>query len=103
MLGNNDQSISIVGDNCVASSPVSISSMLSETSANCVVDPVTTSVARGAAKLKTICVVAREVLLSYMKKDVNLTTYPGVIQLSMNLFRRSNPTSAVKVSLSQQS
>jgi hypothetical protein len=93
MLGNNDQSISIVGDNCVGSSPVSINSILSETSANRVVDPVTTSVARGAAKLKTIC----------MKKDVNLTTYPGVIQLSMNLSRRSNPTSAVKVSLSQQS
>jgi hypothetical protein len=50
MLGNNDQSISIVGDNCVASSPVSINSILSETSANHFVDPVATSVARGAAK-----------------------------------------------------
>jgi len=95
MLGNNDQSISIVGDNCVVPSPVSIISILSETSANRVVDPVATSVARGAAKLKTICVVAREVLLSYMKKDVNLTTYPGVIQLSMDLFCRSNPIPAV--------
>jgi hypothetical protein len=42
------------------------------------------------AKLKTICTVARDVLLSFVKKDVNLTTYPGIIQLPASLFKRSN-------------
>jgi hypothetical protein len=40
------------------------------------------------AKLKIICTAAREVLLSHVKKDVNLTTYPGQIQLPADLFRR---------------
>jgi hypothetical protein len=42
------------------------------------------------ARLKTICSTAREVLLSYVKSDVNLTTYPGTIQLPLSLFRRSD-------------
>jgi hypothetical protein len=40
-------------------------------------------------KLKTICVAAREVLLSFVKKDVNLTTYPGVIHFPSALFKKS--------------
>ncbi len=103
LMGNNYQPISFVGDSHVASSPVSIGSVLSEKSADRAVDPVAKSAALAAAKLKTICVAAREVLLSYVKKDVNLSTYPGGIQLPMNLFRRSHPTSAMKLSLSQQS
>jgi hypothetical protein len=42
------------------------------------------------ARLKTICSTAREILLSYVKSDVNLTTYPGTIQLPLSLFRRSD-------------
>lgn len=41
-----------------------------------------------SAKLKIVCAAAREVLLSYVKKDVNLATYPGSMQLPGNLFRR---------------
>jgi hypothetical protein len=41
-----------------------------------------------ASKLKIVCAAAREVLLSYVKKDVNLTTYPGAIQLPGALFHR---------------
>jgi hypothetical protein len=41
-----------------------------------------------ASKLKIVCAAAREVLLSYVKKDVNLTTYPGTIQLPGTLFHR---------------
>ena len=107
LMGNNYQPISFVEDSRVASSPVSIGSVVTETSVDRAVDravdPAAKSAALGAAKLKTICVAAREVLLSYVKKDVNLTTYPGGIQLPMNIFRRSHPISAVKLSLSQQS
>ncbi len=46
-----------------------------------------------AAKLKTICLAAREVLLGFVKKDVNLMSYPGSIQLPVSLFKRS-PSSA---------
>jgi hypothetical protein len=53
------------------------------------------------AKLKTICVAAREVLLSFVKKDVNLTTYPGIIHLSPALFKKS--TGAPALRMSQQS
>jgi hypothetical protein len=42
------------------------------------------------ARLKTICSVAREILLSYVKSDVNLSTYPGTIQLPASLFTRSD-------------
>lgn len=42
------------------------------------------------AKLRTICTVAREILLSYVKSDVNLSTYPGLIQLPGSLFKRSD-------------
>lgn len=52
------------------------------------------------AKLKTICTAARDVLLSYVKKDVNLSIYPGVIQLPASLFKRSDIGT---VRLSQQS
>ena len=39
-------------------------------------------------KLKTTCVAAREVLMSYVKKDINLSPYPGQIQLPMTLFKK---------------
>lgn len=42
------------------------------------------------ARLKTICTVAREILLSYVKSDINLSTYPGTIQLPGSLFKRSD-------------
>lgn len=59
------------------------------------------SAALSAAKLKVICVASREVLLSFVKKDINLTPYPGGIQLPSSLFRRAQGSE--KLSLSQQS
>ena len=41
-----------------------------------------------SAKLKIVCAAAREVLLSYVKKDINLTAYPGKIQVPSHLFQR---------------
>lgn len=38
------------------------------------------------SKLKVICAAAREVLLKFVKKDVNLTPYPGGIQIPVALF-----------------
>jgi hypothetical protein len=51
-------------------------------------------------KLKTVCAVARDVLLSFVKKDVNLSTYPGTIQLPANLFRKATRTPAIRQSRS---
>jgi hypothetical protein len=48
-----------------------------------------------------ICVASREVLLSFVKKDVNLTPYSGGIQLPASLFRRAQGSD--NVSLSKQS
>lgn len=59
--------------------------------------------ALAAAKLKIICVAAREVLLSFVKKDVNLTPYPGAIQLPSTLFTQLHPNSSREPSLSLQS
>lgn len=53
------------------------------------------------AKLKTICVAAREVLLSFVKKDVNLTTYPGTIHFPASLFKKSSGGPTLR--MSQQS
>jgi len=39
-------------------------------------------------KLTNVCTTAREVLLSYVKKDVNLDTHPGAIRMPGNLFRK---------------
>lgn len=39
-------------------------------------------------KLLNVCTTAREVLLSYVKKDVNLETHPGTIRMPVNLFRK---------------
>ena len=50
------------------------------------------------AKLKTVCAAAREVLLSFVKKDVNLTTYPGVIVIPPSLFRKSETVSKLESS-----
>ena len=49
-----------------------------------------------AARMKIICQFAREVLLSHVKKDVNLTVYPGGIQLPAQLYTRdpSSPANA---------
>jgi len=41
-------------------------------------------------RLKAICVASREVLLTFVKKDVNLAQYPGVINIPLSLFRASN-------------
>jgi len=40
------------------------------------------------AKLKTTCLAAREVLLSFVKKDINLSTYPGQVFLPSSLFQK---------------
>lgn len=42
------------------------------------------------AKLKMICSAAREVLMSFVKKDVNLSSYPGTIQVPVSLFTRAD-------------
>lgn len=39
-----------------------------------------------AARMQVICQFARESLLTYVKKDVNLTVYPGSIALPADLF-----------------
>ena len=39
-----------------------------------------------AARMQVICQFARESLLSYVKKDVNLTVYPGSIALPADLY-----------------
>jgi len=41
------------------------------------------------SKLKVICASARRVLLKFVKKDVNLTPYPGVMQIPSYLFART--------------
>lgn len=41
------------------------------------------------AKLKAVCEASREVLMSYVKKDVNLATFPGQILVPGNLFRKA--------------
>jgi hypothetical protein len=81
LTGNNYQPKTFVQGNQVASSPMSPNSLLSEGSVDQGAGPALKSAALSAAKLKTICVAAREVLLSFVKKDVNLTPYPGGIQL----------------------
>lgn len=43
-------------------------------------------------KLRTVCSATRQVLLSFVKNDVNLSGYPGVIQLPNTLFKRLQPT-----------
>lgn len=44
-------------------------------------------------RMKIICQCAREVLLSHVKKDINLTLYPGSIQFPGGLYSRPRPTS----------
>ena len=39
-----------------------------------------------AVRMKDICRISRDVLLSYVKKDVNLTVYPGSIQIPGDLY-----------------
>lgn len=38
------------------------------------------------SKLKVVCAAARDILMKYVKKDVNLTPYPGTIQIPAALF-----------------
>jgi hypothetical protein len=47
--------------------------------------------------MKIICQFAREVLLSHVKKDVNLTVYPGSIQFPGDLYSRRKPSSTSPV------
>jgi hypothetical protein len=46
------------------------------------------------ARMKIICQFAREVLLSHVKKDVNLTVYPGSIQFPGDLYSRPRPSTS---------
>jgi hypothetical protein len=48
-------------------------------------------------RMKIICQLAREVLLSHVKKDVNLTVYPGTIQFPGDLYSRPRPSSTSPV------
>ncbi|KAL7541882.1 hypothetical protein ACHAXR_011327 [Thalassiosira sp. AJA248-18] len=50
-----------------------------------------------AARMKIISQFAREVLLSHVKKDVNLTVYPGSIQYPGDLYSRPRPSSTSPV------
>lgn len=105
LLGNNHMPVNFVAGSMEATSPLSPNSLLSDNNS---VDEATDSAslkaaAVGAAKLKTICVAAREVLLSFVKKDVNLSPYPGAILLPKNLFRHAKGIAAERASLSQQS
>jgi len=45
-----------------------------------------------AKRLGVVCHAAREVLLKFVKKDVNLTLHPGAIQIPSNLFVKKVPT-----------
>jgi hypothetical protein len=47
------------------------------------------------AKLKNVCSEAREILLSFVKKDVHLATYPGTVQIPSKLFTRRSSTTIV--------
>ncbi|KAI2499667.1 mitotic sister chromatid cohesion [Fragilaria crotonensis] len=40
------------------------------------------------AKMKTTCAAARDVLLTFVKKDVNLTPYPGKIDVPTSVFQK---------------
>lgn len=40
------------------------------------------------AKMKTTCAAARDVLLTFVKKDVNLTPYPGQIDVPTSVFQK---------------
>ena len=40
------------------------------------------------AKMKTTCAAARDVLLAFVKKDVNLTPYPGQIDVPTSVFQK---------------
>ena len=51
---------------------------------------------REGAKLKVVCAAAREVLLSYVKKDVNLAVYPGKIVLRPDLFKKRTTLKSIQ-------
>ena len=40
------------------------------------------------AQMKTTCAAARDVLLTFVKKDVNLTPYPGQIEVPTSVFKK---------------
>ena len=46
-------------------------------------------------KLRSICAAAREVLLTFVKKDVNLATYPGVIHIPTTIFHVANKSKPI--------
>ena len=48
-------------------------------------------------RIRIICQLAREVLLSHVKKDINLTVYPGTIQFPGDLYSRPRPSSTSPV------
>jgi len=43
-----------------------------------------------AKRLKVVCVASREVLMKFVKKDVNLKNYPGAIQIHLGLFIKAD-------------
>jgi hypothetical protein len=50
-------------------------------------DSINGNLALLTAQMKTVCAAAREVLLSFVKKDVNLAPYPGNVEIPRSLFR----------------
>lgn len=48
------------------------------------------------SKLKVICAAAREVLMKFVKKDINLTPYPGIIQINATLFAQNKCVSPMQ-------
>lgn len=56
-------------------------------------NPISSEVCAAEAKLKAVCTVAREVLLSFVKKDVNLAEYPGGVHIPAFLFQKKDEKS----------
>lgn len=53
-------------------------------------------------KVNIICNTAREILLKFVKKDVNLSVYPGQIQVPRSLYRPKNTVKKIKLSVNDE-
>jgi len=110
MLGNNYDPVDVMGDfnkSVIAQSPrsslspsVDLDDSLNLSRGD--ISPVVRAKEVSAAKLKIVCMAAREVLLSFVKKDVNLTPYPGDVQIPASLFSKRLASNA-RLSQSSQS
>ena len=100
LLGNKYQPIDVSTNEIVSTEVVSAAKSLnasfgSETDISmdgaplCTPDANMRHSCKSHAKLRIVCVAAREVLLGFVKKDVNLTPYPGALQVPSALFART--------------